>query len=288
MALSSALGGQREAVLTGARVRYRERGQGAPVVFVHGLLVTGDIWRGVVPGVAEAGYRCLTPDWPLGSHEVPVPDADLSPPGVAALIAEFLEVLDLDDVTIVANDTGGALTQILLADHPARVGRVVLVSCDAFELFFPPPFNALTSMVKVPGVTWTMMQSMRVPALRRLPMAFGWVAKRPIPREIADSYVASSQRSAAIRRDLRRFVAGVDSRYTIAAAKRLGEFDKPVLLAWAREDKLFPVSLAQRLADVLPKAELRLVDDCYTFVSEDQPEALSRLVVDFLGAHATP
>jgi pimeloyl-ACP methyl ester carboxylesterase len=284
VAHSAELGAQHEVALPSARLRYRERGRGAPVLFVHGLLVNGDLWRGVVPGLAEAGYRCLTPDWPLGSHELPVPDADLRPPGLAALIADFLTALDLTDVTVVANDTGGALTQLLMTDHPDRVGRVVLISCDCFERFFPQPFAPLPRLVRVPGVTWGMVQSMRWRALQRLPIAFGWAAKRPLPAPIADSYLRPSRDDPAVRADLRRFVAGVHRRYTLDAATRLGSFDRDVLLVWARQDRLFPVALAHRLAAVLPRATLELVADSYTFVPEDQPAELTRLLLTFLAA----
>jgi pimeloyl-ACP methyl ester carboxylesterase len=273
-----------EIELTAGRIHYREVGAGPPVVFIHGLLVNGDLWRKVVPAVAGAGYRCLVPDWPLGAHSVAVPDADLSPPGVARLIAEFLAALDLRDATLVANDTGGAITQIVMADHPDRIGRVVLTSCDAFEAFFPSPFAPLPRLLRIPGATWLLVQALRLRATHRLPVAFGWVAKRALPAEVVDSYLAPSRRDAAVRHDLRRFVTAVHKRHTLAAAARLGGFDRPVLLAWAREDRIFPLTLARRLAAVLPDARLELVDDSYTFISEDQPQALARLVVNFLGA----
>ncbi len=273
-----------EIELSGGRLRYQEVGSGPPVVFVHGLLVNGDLWRKVVPVVAGAGYRCLVPDWPLGAHSVPMPRADLSPPGVAALIAEFLDRLDLRDVTLIANDTGGAITQLVMADHPVRIGRVVLTSCDCFEAFFPSVFAPLPRLVRIPGATWLLVQALRLRALHRLPMTFGWAAKRNPPAEVIDSYLRPSRISPEVRADLRRFVAGVHNRHTLAAATRLGDFDRPVLLAWAREEKLFPVSLARRLAEVLPDARLELIDDSYTFVPEDQPQALARLVVNFLGA----
>src|SRR4029453_6472584 len=129
MASSAVLGPVRDVDLgaNGAvRIRYHETGNGPAVVFVHGLLVNADLWRTVVPGIAAAGYRCIAPDWPLGSHEIAVPGADLTPTGIAALIASFLEALDLRDVTLVANDTGGAMTQILMSRDHDRVGRVVL------------------------------------------------------------------------------------------------------------------------------------------------------------------
>jgi pimeloyl-ACP methyl ester carboxylesterase len=289
MARTDALGTVHEVELPMGRIRYRERGEGPPVVFVHGLLVNADLWRAVVPGVADAGFRCIAPDWPLGSHEVAVPHADLSPPGLAALIAAFLDRLDLSDlsdVTIVANDTGGALTQILMAEHPERLGRVVLTPSDSFERFFPPVFAPLPTVAGIPGSMWLLAQLLRVRALHRLPVAFGWVAKRPVPPEIADSYLEPSRRSKAVRDDLRRFLRGVHRRHTLAAAKAFPAFAKPVLLAWTTEDRLFPLELAHRLAGLLPRATVVTIDDSYTFVPEDQPELLTKLVIDFARTHA--
>jgi pimeloyl-ACP methyl ester carboxylesterase len=286
MARSEALGIVREVTLSAGRIRYRELGEGRPVVFVHGLLVNADLWRAVVPEVARADLRCITPDWPLGSHELPVPEADLSPPGLAALIVEFLDRLELRDVTIVANDTGGAFTQILMAEHPERVGRVVLTPCDALERFFPPVFAPLPKVARIPGSVWLLVQLLRMRALHRLPFTFGWVAKRPIPPDIVDSYLLPSRTDAMVRRDLGRFLRGVHRRHTLAAARALPRFTKPVLLAWAEEDRLFPLELAHRLAGLLPQATVVTIKDSYTFVPEDQPEALARLVVDFARAHA--
>jgi pimeloyl-ACP methyl ester carboxylesterase len=283
MARSESLGDPRSVSLRDGTIDYRERGAGPPVLFVHGVLVNGDLWRAVVPIVAGAGYRCLVPDWPLGSHQRPMaPTADLSPPGVAALIDEFLAALDLTDVTIVANDTGGALVQILLARRPERVGRVVLTPCDGLDWFFPPLFRFLSVSARLPGSVWLLVQALRLRAVRQLPLAFGWLTKRPIPPEVFDSYLAPAQRSAGVRRDLRRFLSGVHRRHTLAAAREFGGFTRPVLLAWAAEDRIFPVSLARRLAELLPDARLSLLADCRTFVPEDQPAALGALIVDFV------
>ncbi|WP_414937516.1 alpha/beta fold hydrolase [Amycolatopsis sp. cmx-11-51] len=286
MTTSELLGEVHEVDLAGARIRYRDRGEGPPVVFVHGLLTNGLLWRKVVPSVAEAGFRCLTPDWPLGSHEIPVPGADLSPPGVAALIARFLDELDLTDVTVVANDTGGALTQLLMTTSPERVGRVVLTPSDCFERFLPPMFAALSPLARIPGGTWTAIQALRW----RWPLKatdFLWLAKRPVPDHILDAYLLPSRRSTEIRDDLRRFMAGISNRYTLTAAGRLPAFGKPVLLVWAPEDRHFPLWLGRKLAGILPNAELKTIEDSFTFVPEDQPERLSGLVVEFLRAHAT-
>jgi pimeloyl-ACP methyl ester carboxylesterase len=286
MAISEELGTERSVELPAGTIRYRERGDGPPVVFVHGVLVNADLWRKVVPAVAE-GHRCIAPDWPLGSHEVPMrPDADLSPPGLARLIADFLEALDLDDVTIVANDTGGALTQILMSKWPDRIGRVVLTPSDCFEYFFPPGFNFMPKLLRVPGQTWVLSRIMQIKALHPLPMVFGMLARRPIPVEVRESWVRPSRRSAGVRRDLRSVITQVHRRYTLAAAQALSTFQKPVLLAWAAEDKVFPLRFGERLATVLPDARLITVADSYTFVPEDQPGILSGLITDFIEARS--
>src|SRR3954468_3611829 len=211
-------------------IRYRDTGDGKPLVFVHGFLVDGTLWRKVTPQL-EARFRCVVPDLPLGSHSLPMkPDADLSPPALAALIGELLERLDLRDVTIVANDTGGALTQILLANGPTdRIGRVVLTPSDAFDNFFPPLFRPLQYLARVPGAVNGVIQSLRAPALRRLPLAYGWLTKRRVPNEVTAGWVRPCQTDKGVRRDTAKVLVGVSSRYTNEAAKKLPGFEKPVL-----------------------------------------------------------
>jgi pimeloyl-ACP methyl ester carboxylesterase len=282
MANCELLGDRHTVELPGGTVEYRERGSGAPVVFVHGLLVNADLWRNVVPLVADAGFRCLAPDWPLGAHRLPMPPAaDLSPPGVARLIADFLDALDLTDVTVVANDTGGALTQLLMVAHPERIGRVVLTPCDAFEAFFPPGFAMLPRAAAVPGFVRLMALAFQVPSVRR--RMFAATARHGSPADVLASY-ARPCRDAGVRRDLRRFLRGVHRRYTLAAAERLPGFTRPVLLVGADGDRIFPAELARRLAGVLPDARQVTVADSYTFVPEDQPAELAGLVVEFVRA----
>ncbi|WP_410635863.1 alpha/beta fold hydrolase [Amycolatopsis sp. cmx-4-83] len=284
---SETLGQEHRVRLPAGEVRYFERGSGAPVVFVHGVLTNAELWRKVVPDIAAAGFRCLAPDLPLGAHDLPMrADADLSPTGNADVIAGFLEVLDLRDVTLVANDTGGALTQIVLSRRPERVGRVVLTPSDCFEYFFPPIFKALPPIARIPGSMAVLGQLLRIRALYRLPLLFGWVTKRPLPDAVAQAYLGQLRKSAGVRRDLRKLLREVHPRHTLAAAEKLRTFDRPVLLAWAAEDKLFPIRLAHRLAALLPDAKLVEVPDSYTFISEDQPAVLARHVVEFAVAVA--
>ena len=238
-------------------IRYREDGTGEPLLFVHGVLVNGSLWRKVVPQLSK-DFRCIVPDWPFGSHETPLaPDADLSPPALAQMIVDFMDALGLESVTLVGNDTGGALCQLVATEHPDRVSRLVLTSCDIYERFPPPPFNALGPVTKLPGSVWLITQSLRPRMAQRLPIAFGWVTKRLPEKAVVDEWLGPVRTSRGVRRDIGKIFRAVDSRYTLEAAEKLKSFDKPVLLAWASEDKLFPVEYARRLAAELPNATLR-------------------------------
>jgi pimeloyl-ACP methyl ester carboxylesterase len=269
-------------------VRYRESGDGPPIVFVHGLLVDGRLWRKVTP-LLDDRFRCIVPDFPLGSHREPMnPDADLTPPGLARIVAGFMEALGLEDVTLVANDTGGAISQITAAHHPERIGRLLLTNCDAFENFLPPAFRPMQWAARVPGGLTAMMAGMRFEPLRRLPNAYGRLIKRDFAgaptRDWVDPYLTNRD----IRRDTIKVLRGIDPKYTFEAAERLRDFDRPALLAWAVEDRFFKVSFAERLAKTIRGATLEKIEDSYTFVSEDQPERLAELIAAFATTVSSP
>jgi pimeloyl-ACP methyl ester carboxylesterase len=265
-------------------IHYRESGEGPPLLFVHGLLVDGSLWRKVVP-LLESDFRCVVPDWPLGSHTAPMNrDADLSPPGVAGIIADFIQHEGLHDAVIVANDTGGAISQILATEYPDRLAGMVLTPCDAFDNFLPPLFRPMQGLARIPGALGIVMQAMRVRRLRRLPFGFGWLTKRPVPDDVIDGWLRPFLGDRAIRRDAEKVLRGISRTQTRRAAVKLASFAKPVLVAWAPEDRAFPFEDGRRLAELIPNGQLVPIEDSYTFVSEDQPERLAELVREFVHA----
>jgi pimeloyl-ACP methyl ester carboxylesterase len=272
--------------LTEGVVRFRRRGEGPPVLLLHPMIVNGDMWRKVVPHLA-ARHTCISPDLPLGGHAEPMrPDADLSPPGVARIVAELMEALELEDVTLVGNDTGGAFAQIVAAEHPARVGRLMLVTCDAFDNFPPPAAKPLVWFAHMPGSARLAGVVTRSRRVRRSPLCFGWLTKRPFEPEIEQSYLAITTASPGILRDARKALRGLHPRHTQAAARALPGFDGPALIAWSVEDRFFPVEHAHRLAALLPRGRVELIDDCYTFVAEDRPERLAELIEELAATSA--
>lgn len=276
--------GYRTVDLPEGTIRYRELGRGAPLLFVHGLLVNGNLWRAVAPPLAGR-FRCIVPDWPIGSHEIPMrPDADLSPVGLAETIVRFADALRLDGATLVANDTGGAISQLAIARHPRRFAGLVLTNCDAFENFVPPRYRYLCWAARVAPVFWLLAQSMRLTPVRRLPIAFGPLTSRPLPRAISDSYALPFARSAAVRRDLGKTLRGITPKLTLDAAEKLPRFAGRSLLVWSDDDPIFPFDYATRLAAKLPAARVERIHASRTFVPEDQPALLVERMAAFLDA----
>jgi pimeloyl-ACP methyl ester carboxylesterase len=275
--------------LSAGTVEYQDTGEGPAVVLLHGLMMDGSLWDGPIADLS-ADYRCLTPTLPLGAHRHAMrADADLSLPGIARLAREFLDRLGLQDVTLVGNDTGGALVQLLLCEGAGRVARIVLVSCEAFDNF-PPGLTgkALALAGKLPPPLFGMfMQQMRVRALRRLPIAFGWLTRR------GDAATARWMKPVLtqpeIRRDAVRTVraATADPQLMLRAAECLPGFTGPALIVWASEDRVMPPEHGRRLAGLLLHGRLAEVDDSYTLIPLDQPARLAQLIREFVGAAVT-
>lgn len=272
-----------ELTLDQGTIRYHDEGSGPTIVFIHGALVDGRLWQPVVHRLRDR-FRCVIPELPLGSHELAMPPgADLSPAGLAALIGDLLDRLDLQDVTLVGNDTGGGLCQLLVTSRPERVGRLVLTNCDAFEDFPPAMVKPLVTFAKIPGALRAGLAPMRLRAARRLPIAYGLLSKRAIPGEVTDGWVLHALRDKGVMADLRKVLSGLDGKLLLDNAPRLTEFAQPVLIVWGNEDKIFKTSLAHRLAAVFPDARVEELTDAYTFVSWDQPDRVAELIGAFAG-----
>ncbi|MGW2473259.1 alpha/beta fold hydrolase [Streptomyces sp. NPDC001665] len=273
-----------EVDLSAGTVEYLDTGgEGSVVVLLHGVAMDGSLWRNVVEPL-RSDFRCVVPTLPLGGHRRPMrPDADLSIAGVARLVAEFLDRLDLRDVTLVMSDWGGA--QALVSEgRDERIGRLVITSCEAFDNFPPgvPGSNLFTS-AKLPGGINLAFKLLKLKPMRRLPVTWGWMSKRPVPHEVMNGWFTPLWTSKEIRRDLRKYVLGVPPKSELLGwAEKLREFDRPALVVWAAEDKVMPPEHGRRLAELLPKGRLVEIEDSYTLIPEDQPAELSAHIRSFL------
>ncbi|WP_410871240.1 alpha/beta fold hydrolase [Nocardia sp. A7] len=288
MSVVTELGESRLVHLPQGTVRIYERGQGEPVLFVHGLFANAAAWRKVVPPLADS-YRCVTADWPFGAHRIPMAsDADLTALGIAHTIADVIETLDLDEVTLVGNDGGGMLAQLVVAHRPERIARLVLTPCDAYENFPPPLFDYMCWMARTPGAGTLIGRLLRISTLRhacaRSRLGFGGLSCNPISSELIDHYLHGLTHDQGVVRDSLEFLRTVDNKYTLDAAARFASSTLPVLIAWAEDDKFFPYAHAERLAEDFPNARLESITDSLTWVAEDQPIRTADLINHFIGS----
>lgn len=279
----------KEIELSAGTVAYEDTGGDGPtVVLLHGLMMDASLWDGTVAGLS-ADHRCVAPTLPLGAHlHAMRADADLSLLGTARLVAEFLDRLDLRDVTLVGNDTGGALVQLLIddGDGAARVGRIVLVSCEAFDNY-PARVTGTTLALAgrlSPRLFGLFMQQMRLRAVRRLPVAFGWLTERG--DAATRRWTRPVMTRPGIRRDAVRTLraADADARRLAGAAGSLRSFDRPALVVWAAGDRVMPPGHGRRLAALLPQGRLTEIADSRTLVALDRPEQLALKIREFVPA----
>jgi pimeloyl-ACP methyl ester carboxylesterase len=265
--------------LPGGTLNYRVAGPEDapnPVVFAHGFLVNSELWTGVAETLAAHGIRSYAPDLPLGSHTSALhPGADQTPRGIARLMISFLEALELDDVTLVGNDSGGAVSQFLIDTDPTRVGRLVLTNCDAFDKFPPPPFDQMFRVGRSTMRLKALLAPMRATVLRHSPLGYGMLVSRPLDPALTRRWVEPCLNDAGVLRDTVAFLKGVDKRDLLDVSSRLRHFTKPVLLLWGDGDRFFKPEFARRLADVFPHARLIELAGARTFHPLDDPHRVA-------------
>jgi pimeloyl-ACP methyl ester carboxylesterase len=266
-------------------LHYHEAGSGPPIVFLHGYLMGANLW-GPVVHLLNDEFHCIGPELPFGAHPTPMrPDADLTTAGLGRLVADFLGALDLREVTLVGNDSGGAIAQVVAARHPQRLGGLVLATCDAFDNHPPRLFRPLITAARL-GTLTPLLASLKFRPVRSLPSAYGWLSHHQPPHQLIDRWVANYLADKGVRRDTRRLLAALgEDAFLGQIAAELAGFGKPALLAWAADDKFFPLAHARRLAGILPDARLELVQGSRTWVMRDQPQRTAQLIGHF--AHHT-
>ncbi len=259
--------------LSHGTLHYQESGAGAPVVFLHGYLMGAHLWDPVVH-LLEGEFRCLVPDLPFGAHPAPMrPGADLTAAGLGRLVADYLDALDLSDVTLVGNDSGAAVAQVVAARHAGRLGGLVLATGDAFDNFPPKSFRPLVAAARA-GTLTPLLALLKARPARTVPTAYGWLTHGDLPHDLIDQWVAAYFADKGVRRDLRRLTAALGDDDFMNA------FTRPALLAWAADDKFFPAEHARRLAAILPNARVELIPDSRTWVMLDQPERTANLIAE--------
>ena len=276
------LGVPRELTLSTGKLVCFEAGEGKPVVFLHGPFTNANVWRKVVAALS-GGFRCIAIDLPYGSHTIPVPDADLSFRGLAEITVEALEQLGLDDVTLVGNDGGTAVAQVVAMTRPDLVGRLVLTDGGAYDNAPPRRYRSvLKAIAYAPLARELILGPLRWRPLRRLPFAQGWLTSRPVESATSDSWVLPALVDDGIYADARRMLRALDPALLPELARRLSDFTAPVLVAWSTKDQVYPPTHARRLADDFADARLVSIPNSGVLLGEEKPFELATHIAEFI------
>ncbi|MEU9984077.1 alpha/beta hydrolase [Streptomyces sp. NPDC050856] len=278
----------RDVVLPAGVVEYDDTGTGPPVVLLHGLLMDHTLWDRVMP-LLPTGFRYLRPVLPLGAHRRPMnPDADLTLPGQVRLVADFLDALGLEAVTLVHAHWGGAL---FLTAHglDRRVARQVILPCEAFGNFPPGlPGRMVALAVRLPGGLRFAARQLRIGPLRRLPPLFGWMARRPLPDDLVRRWTEPLLRDPGVHRDLLAYCRGpFDEERLVRDTEALSGFTGDALVLWSPDNRVMPPEHGHRLAALLPAARYAEVPGAYVLSMLDDPETVAREVGRFLTTTST-
>lgn len=272
------------AKLDSGTIHYEKSGpsDGRPLVFVHGYLMGASVWRPLVERLSTGGFLCIAPTWPLGAHAEPMGEkADLTMEGIASIVGDFLDSLELENAVLVGNDTGGAVAQILATTADQRLGALVLTSCDAFEHFPPPIIKPLIDAARARPTFAAALQPLRTRFARR--RAYGGLAHADIDPLVLE-WLRPALSDSRVRGDLRRFTGSLNRQSTVRAGARLTQFTKPALIAWSADDEFFPLEDAKRLAAALPNSRVEVIPQAKTFSMIDQPDVLADLITEFSAA----
>jgi len=264
-------------------IQYIDEGKGIPILFIHGTLSNSNTWRKVIPELSKK-YRCIAIDLPIGSHFVPMSDhVNLSPIGIANIIKEFVQYLNIDKVIIVANDTGGAYAQIFASIYPENIEKLILSNCEAMDVFPPSKFKYLIEAVKIPGFTYLLSKAFKIKSLLTSNLMMGLLSHQLTNDELSEFYLKSFIENKKVRKNFASNAKKWSPKYTIEAAEKLKLVVFPVLILWGEDDnKLFPLKLGQKLKSIFKNSQLIIIPKAKTYVQEDQPEIIIKEIIQFI------
>jgi pimeloyl-ACP methyl ester carboxylesterase len=264
-------------------IQYVDEGKGQPVLFIHGALSNADTWRKIIPLISKE-CRCIAIDLPIGGHYLPVADhVCLTPTGIAELIREFIEYLELDNVTIVSNDTGGAYTQVFASLFPGKINKLIFSNCEVLDIFPPSKFKYLTFAVKIPGFNFILSRVFMFKKILKSELIMGLLSFKITTDELYYLYLHNFIQDKSIRANFASAARAWSPVYTLAAAEKLKNFTNPVLILWGNKDvELFPLKMGEALKGVFPDAVLVEIDQARTYIQEDQPEQTAKSILRFI------
>jgi len=266
------------------RISYAAAAAGPVALFVHGVVLNKHLWRHQLDGLSDI-RRCIAVDLLAHGDTEITPNQDVSVTANATMLKEVLDALNIDQVDLVGNDSGGGIAQILAALNPERVRTLTLTNCDTHDNWPPEAFEPFVDMVKAGGLRDTLDAMLADKAIFRSPGALGPAYEQPesVTDEDIETYLRPLVRSEQRTRDLQRFVMAFDNKHTRVIEPQLHQLQAPTLIVWRTDDVYFPVTWAHWLADTIPVAKPPVeLEGARIFCPEERAGELNWLLRDHL------
>jgi pimeloyl-ACP methyl ester carboxylesterase len=260
------------------RISYTEQGTGPVALFVHGVLLNGHLWRHQLEDLSDI-RRCIAVDLLAHGDTEIAPDQDVSVTANAKMLKEFLDVLNVDQVDLAGNDSGGGIAQIFAALHPERVRSLTLTDCDTHDNWPPAAFLPFLAMAAAGGLRGTLEAMLSDKNIYRSPQALGSAYEHPerVSDQSIETYLRPLVSTEQRTRDLQRFLAAFDNRHTVAIEARLKTLTVPTLIVWGTDDVYFDVKWSRWLADKIPGTRRRVeLKDARIFFPEERAAEFNR------------
>jgi pimeloyl-ACP methyl ester carboxylesterase len=274
----SAMGGNKPSAIhrsvqtASGRISYTEQGTGPVALFVHGVLLNGHLWRHQLAELSDI-RRCIAVDLLAHGDTEIAPDQDVSVTANANMLKEFLDALNIDQVDLVGNDSGGGIAQIFAALYPERVRSLTLTDCDTHDNWPPEAFKPFLAMAAAGGLRGTLDAMLSDKSVYRSPQALGPAYEHPerLSDDSIETYLRPLVRTEQRTRDLQRFLAAFDNKHTLAIAARLKTLKAPTLIVWGTDDVYFDVKWSHWLAETIPGTRRRVeFKDARIFFPEER------------------
>jgi pimeloyl-ACP methyl ester carboxylesterase len=260
------------------RIGYVERGSGPVALFVHGVLLNGYFWRNQLNNLSDV-RRCIAPDLLAHGRTEIGADQEVSVTANASMLGDFLDALNIDQVDLVGNDSGGGICQIFAAVFPERVRSITLTNCDTHDNWPPEAFKPFVQLVadgRLPGLLSAMLQDKNV---YRSPQALGPAYEKPdaVADATIEAYLQPHVRTPQRTRDLERFVDAFDNEHTVLIEPQLRALRVPALIVWGDDDVYFDVKWSQWLEKTLPGPTRRVVfKEARIFFPEERSQQFNK------------
>lgn len=231
-------------------ISYTDVGQGPVTLFVHGVFTNGQLWRNCVRLLPDR--RCISIDLPGHGHTPPINEASVW--GLADAVGTLINQLNLGDVHLVGNDTGGAVSQVVLTRDPARFATFALTNCDTEGNFPPPAFRPAVWAAKTGLLRRMASPLIRMPKLAKQIYRTGYQNVSAVPDDIIADYLTPILGNADGVAFMTSLLASMTPEQLAPIRPLLQKCDIPTAIIWGTGDLFFKRRWADWLVDVIPGA----------------------------------